>query len=331
MTQRSRNTTHSKRLIYARLACFLCLAISNSLAQSRPRLAILELIGDEKDSWTALIREAAQNSPFELLDADLVRAAARGSGFSGNLNLSREEARALGQSLGSDFFLLGKIQVARRLGAGEQFYFDALIGIFVVETRTGKLIRFIFERAEAPTENEATQKLKDLIKIGWDRSAEAMTHATLKRAQDLERPAPPPGPAIELLTDDAPAQGMNGPVFYQRLKPVYPEQAELAGIVAVVELEAVFGADGKVGEVEIVRWAGFGLDESAVRTVRLLQFKPAEREGKKVTIRGLVRYNFRRPLTQAAQPRAQSREETERLKRSLQEILNPGSKPGLKP
>ena len=65
----------------------------------------------------------------------------------------------------------------------------------------------------------------------------------------------------------------------------------------------------------MVKWAGFGLDESAIATVKKLRFKPAERDEKKLTIKGLVRYNFRRPLSQA-----EKQEEIERLKRSLQNI-----------
>jgi TonB family protein len=127
--------------------------------------------------------------------------------------------------------------------------------------------------------------------------------------------AQPTGPAPENLPEDTAARGGGQPVFYQRLKPEYTEQADLAGVVATVELEAVFRDDGTVGEIEVVKWAGFGLDESAIATVKKLRFKPAERGEKTLTIKGLVRYNFRRPLSQV-----ERQEEIERLKRSLHEI-----------
>jgi outer membrane biosynthesis protein TonB len=47
--------------------------------------------------------------------------------------------------------------------------------------------------------------------------------------------------------------------------------------------------------VEVVRWAGFGLDEAALSTVRQLHFAPARRDGTAVPMRVLLRYNFRRP------------------------------------
>ncbi len=136
---------------------------------------------------------------------------------------------------------------------------------------------------------------------------------------------------IEAVTDDPDDPGTEWPVFYQRLKPAYTEQADLAGITATVELEAVFGADGNVGDITVSRWAGFGLDESAIATVRQLRFKPARRDGKVVTIRALVRYNFRRPPSQTAAPKVASPEDIERIRRSLLDILLPKQAPGKRP
>ena len=47
--------------------------------------------------------------------------------------------------------------------------------------------------------------------------------------------------------------------------------------------------------VEIVRWGGFGLDEEVAATIRRMNFHPAERDGERVPVRVLLRYNFRRP------------------------------------
>jgi TonB family protein len=288
---------------------------------------VIDLIGDEAGEVSPLLRELARNDKLELIDEGLTRVAAKGAGYDGSLNLSRDEARALGQSLGCDFYILGKLQVSRRLATGEQFYFEALAGLFIVETRTGRLVKFEFERARGDDEKETYKSLIELIKKGWRRYADAINSARESLASEIGGLGQRREPAIEILTDGAEGKGIHQPVFYQRLKPAYTEQAELAGIAGTVELEAVFGEDGNIGEIEVRRWAGFGLDESAITTVRLLRFKPAERDGKRLTIRGLVRYNFRRPHSQAAQPQAQSREEIERLKRSLRDVLKPGQKP----
>jgi hypothetical protein len=47
--------------------------------------------------------------------------------------------------------------------------------------------------------------------------------------------------------------------------------------------------------VYVVRWAGFGLDEATVATVRQMHFFPAMRNGTALPMRVLLRYNFRKP------------------------------------
>jgi outer membrane biosynthesis protein TonB len=48
-----------------------------------------------------------------------------------------------------------------------------------------------------------------------------------------------------------------------------------------------------------VRWAGYGLNEAVIATVRQLHFRPALRDGQPVPIRVLLRYNFRRPARES--------------------------------
>lgn len=306
---------------------FCLLPFDFVLGQAPARLAVVDFVGDDGGEVSAALRQSV-TAEFELLDEDLVRVATRGVGYSGSVNLSRDEARALGQSLGCDFFVLGKTLTTRRLtgASGEEAYFESLAGLFWVETRTGKLILFSFESAKSETEAASKEKLKTVLKQAWPHYAETMLAVRKRQTAAIEDFQPLP-PAVEVLTDDLAATGIQQPFFYQRLKPDYTEQADLAGITATVELEAVFREDGTVGEVEVVKWAGFGLDESAIATVKKLRFKPAERDGKKLTLQGLVRYNFRRPLSQA-----ERQEETERLKRSLRDIKKPPSQiPGQRP
>src|SRR6185295_14800186 len=103
--------------------------------------------------------------------------------------------------------------------------------------------------------------------------------------------------------DSAAGAGFTPPEFLNRVKPEYTDEAERADITATVEALAVFRADGTVGEIQITRWAGFGLDEAAARAVRQLKFKPARRNGRPASVRATVRYNFRR-IKEPAQPAA---------------------------
>jgi TonB family protein len=69
-------------------------------------------------------------------------------------------------------------------------------------------------------------------------------------------------------------------------------RADAEGTVDVlVDLDT----EGEVNRIEVTRWAGFGLDEATVNTVRQLHFFPALRDGVAIPIRVLLRYNFRKP------------------------------------
>jgi hypothetical protein len=46
--------------------------------------------------------------------------------------------------------------------------------------------------------------------------------------------------------------------------------------------------------IGITRWAGYGLDESVIKTINEMQWRAASREGKALPIRVLLRYNFKK-------------------------------------
>ena len=90
-------------------------------------------------------------------------------------------------------------------------------------------------------------------------------------------------------------EGLRLPQPYRRLRPNYPETAARAEAEATVDVQLEIDERGEVSRAEVVRWAGFGLDEAALSTVRQLHFSPARRHGQAVPMRVLLRYNFRRP------------------------------------
>ena len=100
----------------------------------------------------------------------------------------------------------------------------------------------------------------------------------------------------EVPEEDSPAaQGLRPPAPYRRLRPSYPETAARAEAEATVDVLVDIETDGEVSRIEVVRWAGFGLDEVTVNTIRQMHFRPAMRDGVPVPMRALLRYNFRRP------------------------------------
>ena len=264
---------------------------------------------------------------IELLDEDLTLLARQGSGYDGRLNLTRAEARGLGLSLGTDFYILGQVLETPRRQADGQASFESLAALFLVESRTGELRRFYHVEGVGADAVTAGQRMRRELPLAWAAMAKVIAAAPLRNGREPE--IDQPAPTEIYIDDDGLASGSAGsgsgsvrpPLFQRHLKPIYPEIAARLGIEATVELTAVFRADGQVDQVELQRWAGFGLDESAVATVRQLRFEPATQDGRPVSFRGLVRYNFRRPTPQAIRNSARSREEIDRLKRSLQDLL----------
>ena len=82
---------------------------------------------------------------------------------------------------------------------------------------------------------------------------------------------------------------------FRRLSPPYPETAANAEVEAVVDVLVDLDIKGEVSNVEVARWAGFGLDEVTIETVRQMHFFPAMRNGTPIPLRVLLRYNFRKP------------------------------------
>jgi TonB family protein len=91
------------------------------------------------------------------------------------------------------------------------------------------------------------------------------------------------------------ANGLQLPRPYRRLRPSYPDSAARADAEGTVDVLADLDKEGEVMNVEIARWAGFGLDQAALETVRQLHFFPALLDGVPLPMRVLLRYNFRRP------------------------------------
>ena len=80
--------------------------------------------------------------------------------------------------------------------------------------------------------------------------------------------------------------------------PAYPDTAAAAEAEATVDVLVDLDSGGEVTRAEVVRWAGFGLDQGTLETVHKLHFFPAMRERIAVPMRVLLRYNFRKPPPQ---------------------------------
>lgn len=234
---------------------------------------------------------------FLVADADLTRSAAMGVGYAGSLNLSVGEARDLGAALATDFYLLGDTRVLRRSSFEKPVYFEAYCSVFLVSSRTGRLLAW-----QRPSfNNDDPRKAYELLLQQLTELSDTLVIAMRRASEDerLERAVIPtsPPPLIEEAPDDekaADAQGLRLPRPYRRLRPEYPKSAALADAEATVDVAVDIGADGEVGKVEVVRWAGFGLDQATIDTVKQMHFFPAMKNGTAIPMRVLLRYNFRK-------------------------------------
>src|SRR5215510_8205205 len=136
------------RLIRAGLSGSLLLTILvTAPGQTNNRLvtvAVLDLGGSAtaKQANDKLRQSLTSHREFSVLDSDLTTAVAHGTGYSGSLNLSLSEARDLGAVLGADFYLLGDAQTLRRSSSTVEKYFESYCSIFLVSSRTGRLIHW---------------------------------------------------------------------------------------------------------------------------------------------------------------------------------------------
>jgi TonB family protein len=286
------------------LAILLGMALSAS-AQTSPRpvsLGILDF-GDTPTGRRASETLAANlktRTDVSILDRDQVGVAARATGYSGSINLSLDDARRLGATIGSDFFIIGDAQTLRRSPSSGPVYFESYASVFLVSARSGRLVAWTRPMFEAATAAGAEDALVAKLNSAETRNhlISALNQAHVKERGERELSQSNGVPVIEEAPDDqkiAEAEGLRLPRPYRRLTPPYPESAAKAEVEAVVDVLVDLDAEGEVTRVEVARWAGFGLDESTVETVRRLHFFPAKRNGVSVPLRVLLRYNFRKP------------------------------------
>ena len=243
-------------------------------------------IGDGIATQYAEKLRAKLGEKFSLVDEDLAAAAFAAFKFATPTNLSLAEASAAGEAMGCDAFIIVNAGVIRRSSFDIEVYFEAYASLFIVDTRTGRLLKWLRPYIETPAEKDG---LPGLL-LNLDETATEIGRAIRDgRAVDdtFERSK------IEVLPD-APEKGLKAPIPFNRIKPVYTEAAEKLGIAATVEILVDIDAAGKILGTKIERWAGFGLEESVEDAVRKMNWRPAYRVGKPVAMRVLLRYNFKR-------------------------------------
>lgn len=214
------------------------------------------------------------------LDSDLVANAFRSTTYENIYNLSNSEAKLIGETVGCEFFVIIRADNFKRSSFAKDNYFESFAAVYLVNSRTGHLIFWKLYNFEDTKMEIANEKLFAAVNIIVTEIKDNLKSEKFYK------------PIIEELPEDD--KNYRSPLPFKRLKPLYTEVASLFLVSATVDIEVDLDEKGKITRTEIVRWAGFGLDESVTETVKKMNWRPAMKSGKTLPIRVLLRYNFKK-------------------------------------
>lgn len=253
-----------------------------------PRIAVLGLGGVER--LRAEIGRLLSAAGATIVADGLADAAAKGVGYDGSLNPTRDDVRRLASAIGTEVVVLGTSSVVERESADPGCRWDAFAGVFLVDGRSGRLLRyrglsFLAESREA-AEARLISAVADEVATWVDvvRSDGSETTGEWKSGDVT---------FVDFVSRPEGSPGLVPPRFFSRPVPAYTPDADRVHATATVELLVEFLADGSYGRIDVMRWAGFGLDESSILAVRSSKFWPARRDGVSVPARAMLRFNFR--------------------------------------
>lgn len=266
------------------------LSLFFSVAAGAQKLSILT---PEKNlqnvRFVSRLREALEDK-FTVIDDSLSEAAYSAVRVETPFNMTAGAAQNIGAAIGCDYFVLVKTTNQPRTSLERSSYYESSAAVFIVSSRTGRLVYWQLQKFDSGKQAEAEQLLansaEDLIPGVFARLREAGAGEIAERPSSRIEEMPP---------ENSPeAKNFRSPVPYKRIKPEYTRVAYLYGIAATVDILLDLDEKGSILRTEIVRWAGYGLDEAVTDAVRKMNWRPAERNGKSLPLRVLLRYNFKK-------------------------------------
>ena len=234
--------------------------------------------------------EISLSSKFKVLDASMSETAFRSVEVENVFNQTREEAKIIASAIGCDYFLLVRAQDQRRVSLAKSDYFESFAPVFVVSARTGRLVFWKMQTFEALKQSDANK----LLLASTDELAKEIA-VKLKSVSSLELNEKVSVNIEEVPAENSPeSKDFRPPLPFKRIKPPYTKVADLYRVAATVDILVDVDEKGAIIRTEVVRWAGFGLDEAVDETVRQMNWRGAERNGKFIPMRVLLRYNFKK-------------------------------------
>ncbi len=252
------------------------------------RLAVITPNRSSSDEAVAAALAAELAKQFDVQDRSMTEAAYRAVAPKLPFNMTLDEAKTVGSAIACDYFILIRSETLRRSSFQKSEYYESFATIYIVASKSGKLEDWRNFSAEHPTPAASFERLIDSM-------AAAEMSSDLKKLSTSDHIDKGRPPMQELPADNSnESKNFRAPIPFARIKPAYTDLAFLYEVAATVEIEVDLDAAGTVLRTSIVRWAGYGLDESVESTVRKMNWRPAERNGKSLPMRVLLRYNFKK-------------------------------------
>lgn len=276
----------SKNLCSFVFICGLTLIfLTNTFAQ---KVAIL---APEKTKQSEEFAEKFSDSLAEqikVVDLSLAKSILQIKNLQTPFNLTNEDAKNLGVSIGCNYLVLINTDTWRRSDIGRDEYYEAFATFYLISSKTGRLVYWKLNKFEKDTPEQAKSTLFSSIKTFADEITKQIKLNSQKELNEEKTEI------AELPDANSPkAKGFRPPLPYRRIKPKYTTLASLYDVTATIDALVDIDKEGKVLRIEIVRWAGFGLDKSVTETINKMNWRPADRNGKTMPMRILLRYNFK--------------------------------------
>jgi len=100
------------------------------------------------------------------------------------------------------------------------------------------------------------------------------------------------GPGVGPGTFHLGESGVSAPRPIYKPEPAFSEEARKAKYQGIVGLNVVVGPDGRVHSPQVVHSLGMGLDEEAVKAVKLWTFEPGKKDGRPVAVLCYIEVTF---------------------------------------
>ena len=271
---------------------FFCLLTAYCLlltAHAQKIAVLVPVKADRSEKFVEQFRNSL-SVKFNVLDESLSETAFRSNTFENPFNISTVEAKNIGAAIGCEYFLLIKSTTQRRSSFQKEEFYESFAAVYVISSRTGRLVVWKLQTFEAEKPENAEKLLFDSTDdLASDIFDKLRTFTKAETSEKTNR-------KIEEVPDENTnkAKNLRPPLPYKRLKPEYTRLAYIYDVKATIDITVDLDENGAVTRTEIVRWAGFGLDESVTETVRRMNWRAATRDGKTLPMRVLLRYNFKK-------------------------------------